>query len=132
MKTKQKTSNSVETIRKQVLAFLCGMCVLSIISFINDGFIWKAILPAVGIAATLLVIRPRWLNWIVSCLNAIHTIFRVIYMVSVFYIVITPLSFIYKPFMMTKMRIRPSYKQKSYWRQVENTERNSCNFDKQY
>jgi hypothetical protein len=132
MKTKQKTINSVETIRKQVLAFLCGMCVLSVINFINDGFIWKALLPAVSIAATLLVIRPHWLNWIVSCLNAIHTIFRVIYMVSVFYVVITPLSFIYKPFIMAKMRIRPSYKKKSYWCHVENTERNSCNYDKQY
>lgn len=132
MKTKQKTINNVETIRKQVLAFLCGMCVLSIISFINGGFVWKVLLPAVGIAATLLVIRPGWLNWFVSCLNAMHTIFRVTYMLSVFYIVITPLSFIYRPFIMTKMRIRPSYKQKSYWCPVEKTERNSCNFDKQY
>jgi hypothetical protein len=132
MKTKPKTVNSVETIRKQVLAFLCGMSVLSIISFINDGFIWQVLLPAVGIAATLLAIRPRWLNWIVSCLNAIHMVFRAIYMVSIFYVVITPLSLIYKPFIMTKMRIRPSYKQKSYWSHVENTENNSCNFDKQY
>lgn len=132
MKTKNETTNSVEFIRKQVFAFLCGMCVLSVISFINDGFIWKVLLPVVAMAAILLVIKPLWLHWIVSCLNAIHTIFRVIYMVSVFYIVITPLSFVYKPFIMTKMRTRPSYKKKSYWCHVENTEHTSCNFDKQY
>lgn len=132
MKTKNEITNSVGVIRKQVFAFLCGMSVLSVISFISDGFIWRVLLPAVCIAATLLVIRPSWLNWLVSCLNAIHTVFRVIYMLSVFYFVITPLSFIYRPFIMTKMRIRPSYKQKSYWCHVENTEHNSCNFDKQY
>lgn len=132
MKTKSKKANSVELARKKIFAFLCGMLVLSIISFINDGFIWKALFPAITIAAPLLVVKPSWLNWIVICLDAINVIVHAIYMASVFYLIITPLSFIYKPIFMTKMRVKPSYKHKSYWCSVNNKQSNSCNYDKQY